>query len=780
MARIVSLGIFSGAGGSACGGAAARARLALILGAGLVSGLIGAGLLPGCGSGEAAGGAGEAPDSGQPLLGMDGPSQVFLGEEACFSPRGAPEGARVEFLWGDGNRSELGALSACHSWQRAGFFTIGFRVQLAGEERWHSQSLLVLRRPLQLAPQFNTSILVSPENHFVYVVNPDNSSVSVVDPEGERLVQEIELCDEPRSLALSGGYLAVACQGSGELVQLELGEDGSLAQPKRLQFSPGSEPYGVAADPRGGAFYLTQMGAGRLSSVAVGEARLIQELETKPEPRGIGVLPDGRLWVSHWRASAEGARLSQFSAPEPGSLSAPATAEQSLLLPPDRGLNSDTNNDGVPSFLNQVAIAPAGHELWLPSLKANNQTGLFLSGNDLTFDTTARAIVSVLSVPEQLGAAPIERPEGRHAFDDLDFASAVVFSPDGALAYVAFQGSERVVVLDAVSMNIAGSFHDVGFAPQGLSLSADGSRLLVQAYLSRSIRVYSTKGLGDGPPSLLAEIRTVGQERLSEQVLLGKRIFHSAADPRMSKASYLSCASCHLDGEGDNLVWDFSGRGEGLRNTIPLKGREGGHGLLHFSGNFDELQDFEQDIRGPQQGAGFLADAVFHQGTVAHSLGDPKAGLSPELDALAAYIQSLKGWGVSPYRRPDDSAWLAARQRGQQLFFSTETNCSGCHAGSDFTDSGRLPSGEARLHDVGTLSAGSGSRLGGVLPGLDTPTLRGLWKSAPYLHDGSALSLRAVLVGKNPEDKHGVTSHLSPGDLADLEAYLLTLDDWEP
>ena len=46
------------------------------------------------------------------------------------------------------------------------------------------------------------------------------------------------------------------------------------------------------------------------------------------------------------------------------------------------------------------------------------------------------------------------------------------------------------------------------------------------------------------------------------------------------------------------------------------------------------------------------------------------------------------------------------------------------------------------LHDVGTLTAGSGMRLGGALPGLDTPGLRGLWATAPYLHDGSAATLR--------------------------------------
>ena len=33
---------------------------------------------------------------------------------------------------------------------------------------------------------------------------------------------------------------------------------------------------------------------------------------------------------------------------------------------------------------------------------------------------------------------------------------------------------------------------------------------------------------------------------------------------------YLSCATCHLDGGHDGRVWDFTGRGEGLRNVVMI------------------------------------------------------------------------------------------------------------------------------------------------------------------------------------------------------------------
>jgi cytochrome c peroxidase len=57
----------------------------------------------------------------------------------------------------------------------------------------------------------------------------------------------------------------------------------------------------------------------------------------------------------------------------------------------------------------------------------------------------------------------------------------------------------------------------------------------------------------------------------------------------------------------------------------------------------------------------------------------------------------------------------------------------------------------------------------------DTPSLRELWLTAPYLHDGRAMTLRDVLVGFNINDSHGITSHLSDAELTALETFLLGL-----
>ena len=105
-------------------------------------------------------------------------------------------------------------------------------------------------------------------------------------------------------------------------------------------------------------------------------------------------------------------------------------------------------------------------------------------------------------------------------------------------------------------------------------------------------------------------------------MLQGKQLFYDARDTRLARDGYMSCASCHNDGGQDGRVWDLTGFGEGLRNTISLRGRAGGQGFLHWSNNFDEVQDFEGQIRTLAGGTGLMTDAQFNAGTRSQPLGD--------------------------------------------------------------------------------------------------------------------------------------------------------------
>ena len=298
-----------------------------------------------------------------------------------------------------------------------------------------------------------------------------------------------------------------------------------------------------------------------------------------------------------------------------------------------------------------------------------------------------------------------------------------------------------------------------------VAVSADGNTLYVHNFMDRSVDVFDVSEVvhtGNLNVTPIATVATVGSESLSANILLGKQLFYDARDPRLSLDSYMSCASCHSDGGQDGRIWDFTGVGEGLRNTVSLQGRGGiAHGFLHWSANFDEVQDFEGQIRNFAGGTGLMNDVEFFQGTRDEPLGDPKSGISPDLDALAAYVSSLTAFPDSPHRNADGSL-TPDGQAGLLLF--EQHDCVSCHTRPRFTDSAN-----AVLHDVGTMTAASGSRLGGPLDGIDTPTLISVWGTGPYLHDGSAFDVTEAVQAHS-----GIS--LTTQELAQLGAYLDQLD----
>jgi hypothetical protein len=88
--------------------------------------------------------------------------------------------------------------------------------------------------------------------------------------------------------------------------------------------------------------------------------------------------------------------------------------------------------------------------------------------------------------------------------------------------------------------------------------------------------------------------------------------------------------------------------------------------------------------------------------------------------------------------------------------------CARCHPPGLFTN--------LHSYDVGTRSA-----FDSPTDRFDTPTLVEIWRTAPYLHDGSAATMRDVVTTHNPRNQHGSTSNLSHSQIDDLCEYLLSL-----
>jgi mono/diheme cytochrome c family protein len=416
---------------------------------------------------------------------------------------------------------------------------------------------------------------------------------------------------------------------------------------------------------------------------------------------------------------------------------------------------------GIPNYLGAVAISPDGRSAWVPSKQDNVKRGGRRDGQPLDFQSTVRAISSRLVLPTDDEDYP-----ARIDHDDSGVASAIVHDRLGIYLFVALETSREIAIVDAHGDQELFRVN-AGRAPQGLALSRDGQTLYVNNFMDRTVGIFDlstllSEGIANVP--LVATLPMIATERLNAQVLQGKRLFYDAKDARLAVDRYLSCASCHNDGGHDGRVWDLTGFGEGLRNTISLRGRAGGQGFLHWSNNFDEVQDFEGQIRALAGGTGLMTNSQFNTGTRSQPLGDRKSGVSADLDALTAYVSSLSAFVPSPLRNADGSL-TPSGQAGRALFESK--NCGSCHGGTAFTNSA-----SNNPQSIGTITADSGKRLGGTLAGIDIPTLRDVWATAPYLHLGSAPTLADAIRAHN-----NVT--VTDTELANLVAYVRQIGNQE-
>lgn len=673
------------------------------------------------------------------------------------------------FTWnfGDGTPpvGPADAASVSHTFSAPGRYIVTLSVTdpVTGDtdERQFVQN--VTAPPTALRPTSSTSITYEEAADRVWVVNPDHDSVTVLDAVTRTRLAEIPVCDDPRSVAVAGdGRVWVACKDDATLAVVD---PAGFSVASAFPLPRGSRPHGLVFDPTGAVAFVALEAAGRVLKLDGVTGAELAARDVGLHVRHLAVSADGStLWATRFvtpplpgedagapetesGGALVGGELLRFGT---GSLAPGTTVILGASLQPD----SEQSARGIPNYLGAPAISPQGTELLVPSKQDNVLRGVLRDGIPLGHDSTVRAVSSRVDL-----STGLEDRIARLDHDNASVASATIYDANGAYAFTALEGNRQISVLDPFTHFELGRVV-TGRAPHGLALSPDGRTLYVDDFMDRSVSIFDLSPLLDfDDPALpqLARVGTVAAEALPPDVLLGKQHFYDALDPRLALESYMACAACHNDGEQDGRTWDFTQFGEGLRNTITLQGHGLNQGRLHWSANFDEVQDFEGQIRGFTLGTGLMEPADFAETSA--PLGPPKAGRSADLDALAAYVTSLSEVGSSPHRAADGSLTEnAVHGRG---VFATQ-GCGGCHRGAGFTDSPLDV-----MHDVGTLAPSSGPQVA-----LDTPSLRGLWNTGPHLHDGSAVTLEDAVAAHAGVD-------LPAAEMAQLVSYLEQIDDAE-
>jgi YVTN family beta-propeller protein len=595
-------------------------------------------------------------------------------------------------------------------------------------------ALLLVLGPAARAGSSNSLLDVSPDGERLLVANRDNGTVSVVDAVNRKVLREIAVGDEPESVTWIGdGPLAAATVYREDLVVIFDAAEGKVLH----KLPVADEPYGLVATRDGSRLYVTHEYPGLVSEIDPKGPKVLRAMKAGAMVRGLALSPDEkRLYVTEFYT---------------GVLNA-IDLKTGEVVDSWKGHAAD-------NLCRNVVVHPKRPKAYLPHIRSKIEV---IDGRGSIFP--------------QLSVCDLVPPDGagkRRTSFAMDTYNGVyvvtnpweaAVSPDGKRLYTIYAGTNDMNVSDVIDddykeIERVGNAVRLGQNPRAIRVSPDGKTVYVLNALDFEVSVHDAANM-----KVQARIKVCEPPKTAEW-LRGKILFNTALPP-MTSRRWISCTSCHPDGHSDGRVWHNP---EGLRKTTALFGLAHTH-PLHWSADRDEVQDFEYTIRGRlMQGAGLLHGEMKPKKDFQPvELEENLAGRSPDLDALAVYCNSFD-FRLSPHV-PAPGKLSPAAERGKALFFSDTVGCGKCHGGPYYTDSSlKKP---FHLHDVGTGGDDPTEKMG---PKYDTPTLLGVYRTAPYLHHGKAATLRDVLTTCNKDDKHGATSQLKPAEIDDLVDFLKSL-----
>jgi YVTN family beta-propeller protein len=630
---------------------------------------------------------------------------------------------------------------------------------------------------IRTTPVESRPIAITSDGKQILTANIDVPSLSIVDAASRKLVAEIPVGREPRNVALSPdnrrAYVTAMQDDRVDVVDLEKKQvTASIPVPH--------QPFAAVTSPNGALLFVSSYRGNVVSAVDTAANKVIKQMKVEAEPRGLALSADGsELYVSHYvhgKISVIDVKAWKIK------------KVISLAETPEPPNHDQKASQGLPGMVENMTFTPDGKRLWIPHLLTNVDT-------PIQFESTVFPAVSVVDTvaDEEL------TEERKHLFKQMNIVNVkneteivsnpadVAFLPDASKAFVVMGGSEDLMTFDLRRGGKATQLlrRIPGANPRGIVISPDGNTLYVHNAMSHTLVWIETGGSNSYQKAKVSgkPLSLIAKDPLPADVRAGKVMFFSANSDRFAAPitgkNWMSCASCHFDGEINGLTMKTP---KGPRN-VPSNVLTTKTGLMTWDGSRDDFADYLLTVQNEMGGM---------------TQFDPEKPLPPEVqkmfDQIFAYLDYPESLPVprSPYRQPDGSLTPLAVQ-GEALFRG-KAGCITCHALPDFTDSARAVDANGRLtvlnrsflHDVGTASAadkgapkgdGRAHHQNPRKPGeFDTPTLRGVWATAPYLHDGSAATIEEVLIDRNGNSRHGNVKGLTAEERKALVEYVLSLD----
>lgn len=236
-----------------------------------------------------------------------------------------------------------------------------------------------------------------------------------------------------------------------------------------------------------------------------------------------------------------------------------------------------------------------------------------------------------------------------------------------------------------------------------------------------------------------------------EKVVAGRKLFF---DPKLSKTNTISCATCHVEEHGWTDLDRFSIGHDGAvmqRRTQTLLG-VGWSQKFGWDGGIDSLEGFSlapiARSKEMNQDLDALVDELrpdpAYQRAMRDAFGDPEVKISRLSQSLAAFMRTIvpPRTAFDDWVDGDDTALSAAAIKGFDLFVG-KAGCANCHMGWRFTDDNMHDIGLEASNDIGRAEHDPDNTKARFA--FKTPTLRGVTRRPPYMHDGSVGTLGDVV-----------------------------------
>ena len=562
-------------------------------------------------------------------------------------------------------------------------------------------------------PLFPTDITLNDKGE-ILITEKGRNRISIFSPDGKTLLRTIPVDESPTGILLDADKAYVttnAATGHLQIISLETGK-------QETAIATGSGACYPIFGPDKKHIYVCNQFQNTVSEVDPAIHQVIRSVKVLREPKSALFSKDGEyLFVTNF-LPAQRADVDYVA------------ACVSVIRMSDFTKVKDIQLANGSNALRGICMTPDGKYIYI----SHNLGRFTVPTSQLQQGWMNTSAFSIIDVAKQefIGAVVVDEPERGAA------GIWSIVCNDETL-FITHSGTHEISVIDHKAMldkflnypNKSMLDYDLRFLyglRKRIPLEGNGPRKMIMENGKLYIPTYFADILNI-VDAQTCEIATVNlnPDREESAENKGERYFNDASH---CFQNWQSCNGCHPgDARTDGMNWDLMN--DGVGNSKNCKS------LLFSHPTPPSMISGIRETAEWAVRAGFKFIQFFD---------------ITEEDAVCvdAYLKSLRPV-PSPYLVDGELSDLA--KEGRKIF--EKLNCTECHSGPYYTD--------LKMHRIGEDIE--------FEKGWDTPTLREVWRTAPYLFDGRAATMEEVF----EIHKHGIDKKVSKKEIKALTEYVNSL-----